>query len=699
MTDDTITPEVMRLPRLTEEAVRMGVDGAKGYLRQRAFSLRHPRDEAPTVKIPRFQLKMAEAVYRDIFKFQRVPLLHRDFDLVPVPDLVEDFTSSLDEPEAQRVFTKTLIYLGFSDPGQRATKKFSPRDKRLILESGLILWALESEMSKGFTVQSISDEKIEAAVEGEFGLTEVVLPRREARFRQAKQRGLEAIKKAVSYVEDFKTRFQVDRVENGVGVVPAREIFQSDREFRLYLEGLRESKHSSHLRDLTPVAICELIDKEQHWPHGGLDAFDHTLNVAFELETDRFGSELAEYLRVASFLHDIGKAVASKNPNHPYYSDYLADPILEKMGYDAQEREVIRILIRNHDWVRSLEVGESSGREIVFDLTPPLDSHYSLDDFIEAGYELARADITSMPWALGRSGARRGGLTQEEALLNLEKRHQSIRNIGAELERECSEMDRQTLPPLETTEATVDTVVYQALERIVGEEVELPRSSEELIGFVVDALAKQSAAMVLESTYANRIKNVVSSLANFAGEDSDRVHEFMEKHYLEIADALLALEQRELGNDPKVFLRKREILTARRLLHQKWGEVVETYIHGSSTFTFGEFLREGGLLPSAEIAEQMRLTGELGLGVLPDKETAPGGAMPIRRYVYFSSNPAVARAYARLNTVGEGYNLHPLYRAEKASEQTNEILIQIQELERRVAGIGEDLPVEALKRY
>lgn len=700
MADDISTPEVLQAPQsLTQEAIQTGVDGIKGWLRQRAFHLKETEKGPPTVQIPRFRLKMAEAVYSDIFEARRIPLLYEDFDTIAVPDLVEDFVDNIRSSAAVKVFDEILTYLGFRNLEQREIKRFSSRDRTIILESGFVLWAIESEMNEGHPLQGISDESLEEVLEEKFRLTETVLPRCENRFGRAKKQRLHEIKAAIYYVEDFKKRYRVDRVENGIGVVPAREMFQSDEKFRVYLEELRGSKHSPHLQDLAPVAICELIGKKQHWPHGALDAFDHTLKVATELEVDRFGPKLAEYLRVASFLHDIGKAIDSKNPNHPYYSDYLADPILEEIGYDPQEREIIRILIRNHDWVRSLEVGEAGEREIVFDLTPPLDSPYSLEDFIEAGYELARADITSMPWALRGSAIRRGGLTQGEALSNLEKRHQSIRNICAELERECREMDRQTLPPLEAVEATFDTVVYQALRGMVGAEVELPRSNEDLIGFMVDALAEQEPQLVLASTYANRVKNVASCLSNYAEGYSDRVHQFVASFSLEIADALLALEQRELGNDPKVFLRKREVLTARRLLRQEWREVVETHLHGSSTFTFGEFLKEDGLLPSAEIDAQMRLTGELGLGVLPGEESTARETTPVRRYVYLTSNPAVARAYARLNTAGEGYNLHPLYKAEKASEQTNDILAQIQTLERRASGIGEDLPVEALKRY
>lgn len=699
MADDAISPEVTRPPRLTEEAVQMGVDGAKGWLRQRAFYLRRPRDETPTVKIPHFQLKMAEVVYRDIFESQKVPLLDKDFDVVPVPDLVEDFASTIDEPTTRGIFTEILTYLGFKSSEQKAIEEFSPRDKRLILESGLILWALESEMSKGFAVQNISDEKIEAALEEKFQLTKVVLPRCETKFKQVKQRRLEVIRRAVLYVEDFRTQFQVDRVENGVGVVAPRDVFQSEERFKDYLEELRQNKNSSHLRDLAPIAIHELIGKEQHWPHGGLDPFDHTLNVASELEAARFGPELAEYLRVASFLHDIGKSVVPKDPNHPYYSDYLADPILEKMGYDAQEREVIRILIRNHDWIRSLEMGMSDEREMVFDLMPPLDSPYRLADFIEVVHELARADIASMPWALRGTGAKKGGLTKERALLNLERRRQSTRAVCAGLERECLEMDRQRLPPLETAEATFDTVVYQALRGIVGAGVELPRPNEDLSGFIVDVLAKEEPQLVLESTYANRLKNIASFLSNYAEGYSDRIHQFVATFSLEIADMLLALEQRELGNSPKAFLRKQEVFVARRLLRQDWGEVVEAYLHGSSTFSFEEFLKENGLLASAEIDEQMRLIGEFELGVLPGREVRTEGARPVRAYVYLSSNPAVARAYARLCTAGEGYNLHPLFRAERASEQVSEILARVQDIERKASGIGGDLPVEGLGRY
>lgn len=102
--------------------------------------------------------------------------------------------------------------------------------------------------------------------------------------------------------------------------------------------------------------VARMVAFDQNNPHHCYDLFEHTLNVVEGIETDGLSQEEIIKLKVAAFLHDVGKPDVAMNKgdktvfyNHPKKSAQLSENILGALNYKPDEIEQIQFYIEHHD--------------------------------------------------------------------------------------------------------------------------------------------------------------------------------------------------------------------------------------------------------------------------------------------------------------------------------------------------------------
>ena len=146
----------------------------------------------------------------------------------------------------------------------------------------------------------------------------------------------------------------------------------SEERIRIELEKILTSKHpgkgirllveSQLLRDILPELY--LLKGMDQGTHHRLDGLDHTIEVVE-------GVESTVMMRMAAFLHDIGKPadrIVSETGVHFYghedISTRIADDFLRKMKFSNEEREGIVLLIKEHMSILKGEQSMKSARRV-----------------------------------------------------------------------------------------------------------------------------------------------------------------------------------------------------------------------------------------------------------------------------------------------------------------------------------------------
>ena len=146
----------------------------------------------------------------------------------------------------------------------------------------------------------------------------------------------------------------------------------SEERIRIELEKILTSKHpgkgirllveSQLLRDILPELY--LLKGMDQGTHHRLDGLDHTIEVVE-------GVESTVMMRMAAFLHDIGKPadrIVSETGVHFYghedISTRIADDFLRKMKFSNPQRELIVLLIKEHMSILKGEQSMKSARRV-----------------------------------------------------------------------------------------------------------------------------------------------------------------------------------------------------------------------------------------------------------------------------------------------------------------------------------------------
>lgn len=102
-------------------------------------------------------------------------------------------------------------------------------------------------------------------------------------------------------------------------------------------------------------------DYEQNHPYHWYDLMIHTTKTVDSIRKDGLTEDEYRLLKVAGFFHDIGKPKAAEPymldngeqrtgyRNHPEYSEEIALPVLEKLGYEGDDLRRLRFYIVAHD--------------------------------------------------------------------------------------------------------------------------------------------------------------------------------------------------------------------------------------------------------------------------------------------------------------------------------------------------------------
>ena len=110
-------------------------------------------------------------------------------------------------------------------------------------------------------------------------------------------------------------------------------------------------KSKDEIKSLLGEDSSAMVAFDQRNPHHCYDLFMHSLHTV-----DALDKKASTNLRIAAFFHDIGKPQVAMEKQgrlvfygHAAKSAEIADPILEQIGYDPDERKVICFYIEHHD--------------------------------------------------------------------------------------------------------------------------------------------------------------------------------------------------------------------------------------------------------------------------------------------------------------------------------------------------------------
>ena len=115
-------------------------------------------------------------------------------------------------------------------------------------------------------------------------------------------------------------------------------------------------KSPEEIEALFGTEVATMVGFDQNNPHHCYDLFEHTLNTVDGIDTEGLSPEDAIKLKVAAFLHDVGKPQVAMNKgdktvfyNHAKKSAEMSDAILGALDYKPEEIAQIKFFIEHHD--------------------------------------------------------------------------------------------------------------------------------------------------------------------------------------------------------------------------------------------------------------------------------------------------------------------------------------------------------------
>ena len=115
-------------------------------------------------------------------------------------------------------------------------------------------------------------------------------------------------------------------------------------------------KSPEEIEALFGTEVATMVGFDQNNPHHCYDLFEHTLNTVEGIDTEGLSPEDVIKLKVAAFLHDVGKPQVAMNKgdktvfyNHAKKSAEMSDAILGALDYKPEEIAQIKFFIEHHD--------------------------------------------------------------------------------------------------------------------------------------------------------------------------------------------------------------------------------------------------------------------------------------------------------------------------------------------------------------
>lgn len=114
------------------------------------------------------------------------------------------------------------------------------------------------------------------------------------------------------------------------------------------------------IKDDAPKFMDGLKGIEQHSPHEGIDAFDHTFNTFYYLDTNNLSPEEKVIARTTMLLHDIAK-MNGDDREHPRASGRMVNKILENVDLDEETKIEIKKQVTYHDFLGDVSRKDNYG--------------------------------------------------------------------------------------------------------------------------------------------------------------------------------------------------------------------------------------------------------------------------------------------------------------------------------------------------
>lgn len=255
-----------------------------------------------------------------------------------------------------------------------------------------------------------------------------------------------AIKESQEWVADFVEEFEHSHSsETRIEVVITPEDVEKLNRLVEYFKTASDEDIKSNIasiKDNAPIFMDWLKGVEQQSPHEDIDAFDHTFNTFYYLDTKDLNLDEKVTARMTMLLHDIAK-MNGDDRDHPRTSGEMVKKILEDVNLNEATKTEIQKQVTYHDFLGDVSRKDGYGAFRPQQMVEFFDN----ESQVKLHRVIVLADVASIP-----------GL--KAYLPNIERTfNRLIRNL-----------DRVSwgfIPPEEGGEILDDEVVHQIVKEVI----------------------------------------------------------------------------------------------------------------------------------------------------------------------------------------------------------------------------------------
>ena len=209
--------------------------------------------------------------------------------------------------------------------------------------------------------------------------------------------------------------------------------------------------------------IANMVGYDQNNPNHHLNLFDHTLGVLDNLPQDKYSPEDLIALKIAAFLHDVGKPHVAKEKNgkttfirHAEESKNIAVPILQEIGYSEDEIKRISFFIKHHDDFLNISTIDDKTVEKVSKVLEKMksDEYPPTEKDQLMLIDLCKADVSALSEVIIENGEvkdtrqnRLAKYNQILALLPKARIYKDVKTFDSEIASEQKRLSSLTTPP------------------------------------------------------------------------------------------------------------------------------------------------------------------------------------------------------------------------------------------------------------
>jgi hypothetical protein len=162
-----------------------------------------------------------------------------------------------------------------------------------------------------------------------------------------------AVEESREWLDDFGQEYEDHHpdIKIDIDIVP-EDVDKLNQLVRFFSKATDEEikQRLSDLKEDAPPFMNDLKGVTQHSPHQGIDAFDHTFNTFYYLNTEGMTSQERLIARMTMLLHDIAK-IEGDGQNHPRASGSMVNKILTGVEIDDTTKSEIERQVTYHDFL------------------------------------------------------------------------------------------------------------------------------------------------------------------------------------------------------------------------------------------------------------------------------------------------------------------------------------------------------------